>query len=404
MSEQERNVIAPRIAIGLVLVSVFSAIAYFALSAYAPDFDEGSEVEAHALSKSAIGYEGLRVLMEASGIASNVDRGHGDVDGHPSLIVLTPPSESDDLKKLTATDDGTPRLVILPKWIPFADPAGIGRVLKGPVYDKDTVADVAKDLSKNSMIAHQPKPEVPALAADPHWSPVPGPLAKIDTLQTISGKDWLPLLSAPKGGAVLARLNGTAIYVLAEPDLVNTHGLKDLPTAALALQIMRKLRADDGPIIFDVTLNGLGREPSLLRELFAPPFLGATLCAIFTALLIGFHAAVRFGSPPPTAPVYARGKLALVSNAAEMIRLLKREPNMAWRYAQTTRNLVVRALGVRRHLGPQESDAVFKTLEQGSGTSYDRLRAEAGQVHGRVDLVQVARKIYEWRERILHAR
>lgn len=404
MSENQSSVVAPRIAIGLVLVSVFSAIAYFALSAYAPDFRDSSSGDAHALSKSAIGYEGLRVLMEESGIKSSVDRGRGPGGKQPGLIVLTPPEFSDDLKKLTAVDDGISRLVILPKWFTFRDPASFGRVLKGPIYDAGAVQDVAKALSEKSSIARRPKSATPELIADPILAPLPGPLAGIDTLQTISGPDWIPLLSTPKGGAVLARLNGTSIYVLAEPDLMNTHGLSDLPTAALALQIVRRLRGGDAPVSFDVTLNGLGREPSLLREMFAPPFLGATLCAIFAALLIGFHAAVRFGSPPPVAPVYARGKLALVSNAAEMIRLLKREPNMAWRYAQTTRNLLVRALGVRRQLGAQEGDAVFKALERAGGPSYDVLRAEAGQVNGRGDLVTVARRIYEWRERILHAR
>src|SRR6201999_1012780 len=105
---------------------------------------------------------------------------------------------------------------------------------------------------------------------------------------------------------------------------------------------------------------GLGEEPSLLRAMFSPPFLGATLCAILAALLIGFHGAVRFGAPQRAKEAYARGKTALVGNAAELIRMLHREPRMASRYAQTTRNLPVRALGVRRKLEADEAEALFK--------------------------------------------
>ncbi len=57
-------VISSAVAVGLVIVSVLSLIAFFALSAYTPDIRDDSG-EAHALSKSAIGFAGLRVLLNA---------------------------------------------------------------------------------------------------------------------------------------------------------------------------------------------------------------------------------------------------------------------------------------------------------------------------------------------------
>jgi len=50
MSGETAQVMAPRVAIGLVLVSMLSLLAYFALSAYAPDFRNESDGQAHALS------------------------------------------------------------------------------------------------------------------------------------------------------------------------------------------------------------------------------------------------------------------------------------------------------------------------------------------------------------------
>ena len=211
-------------------------------------------------------------------------------------------------------------------------------------------------------------------------------------------------MTTKDGGAVLAKLNNYPIYVLADPDLMNTHGLHDLPTAAFALALIQNLREGNGPVVFDVTLNGLRREPSLLRAIFAPPFLGATLCAILAALLMAFHALVRFGTPPAPPPVYARGKQALAANAADMIRLLHREPHMATRYVLTTRNLVLRAFGLRRQSALEDGDDPFRARENETPLSYGELLDEARRVENRSDLVALARRLSQWREDMLHAR
>lgn len=420
--DKSAPVISTAVAIGLVLVSILSAIAYFALQAYAPDFREGDDAAAHALSKSAIGFAGLRVLLEADGVPNRISRGeeHERWRGR-SLLILTPPGFTDakEIKSHAelpfpppAGQGAAPRplvsstvLIVLPKWFPLADPASYGRVLKGERFPREALEGMLGDLSKTTRIARRPKSASPGLATeDSVLAPLPAPLAAIDSLQTISGPDWEPMIEAGKGEALLARLKGKEIYVLADPDVMNTQGLDDLPTAALALAIVKRLRDDRSPVVFDVTLNGLGREPSLLRAMFSPPFLGATLCAILAALLIGFHGAVRFGAPQRAKEAYARGKAALVSNAAELIRMLHREPRMAARYAQTTRNLTIRALGVRRKLDADEAEALFKALESEGGPAYAALLAEANQVNSRAGLVALARKFYDWRQGMLHAR
>jgi len=395
-------VISPRIAIGLVLVSVFSLIAFFALWAYAPDFQADTDGQAHALSKTAIGYAGLRVLLEESGFTSEVSRNIRE-RGSPSLVVLTPPPMADpkDVLNTALPDENAgPVLIILPKWFVMADPARFGRVVKGGTMGVKIPQGLLQSLSEKSTISLKRGTARPELASTiPSLGPVPSDMAAIDELQTLSGSEWVPMIKSSGGGLVLAKLSGASVYVLADPDLMNTHGLSDLPTAALAISIVRRLRSGNGPIAFDLTLNGMASAPSLLREMFAPPFLGATLCAIFAAMLIGFHAAVRFGTPPVQGPVFARGKGALVSNAADMIRMLHREPNMAARYAQTTRNLAAGALGIRR----QDSES-FKGLERADEPGFDALLVEAQYVNSRGALLTVARKLYEWREGIIHAR
>jgi hypothetical protein len=276
--------------------------------------------------------------------------------------------------------------------------------MKGPAYGHNDVEALLKELDKSTKVGRHWGPFTPRLVATAQaFGPLAADLAKIDSLQTISGNNWIPLVSSADGGAVLAKLEGRPVYVLADPDLMNTHGLSDLPTAALAVSMIKNLRSGNGPVHFDVTLNGLATTPSLLRKVFEPPFLGATLCAILAAMLMAFHAAIRFGTPPAPPPVYARGKAALVGNAADMIRMLHREPRMAVRYAQATRNLVLRALGVRRALDAADSDMLLKNLERGDQLTYSGLLAEAQTVSSRATLVAVARRFYEWRQGMFHA-
>ena len=403
MSGETAQVMSPRVAIGLVLVSMLSLIAYFALSAYAPDFRNESDGEAHALSKSAIGFAGLRVLLDASGISNSVDRGIRPAP-KPGLMILTPQpgSAAKDVADLAFK---SPTLIVLPKWLPFPDPAAPGHVLKASTWGAGSVSKPLTMFSKGTKIDRRPKPTMPVLAAqaDEHIT-VPDGLAPIEDLQTLSGSGWNPVVATKDGRIVVAKLYDADVYVLADPDLMNTHGLHDLPTAAFALALIQNLREGDGPVVFDVTLNGLRREPSLLRAIFAPPFLGATLCAILVAVLIGFHAAVRFGSPPAPEPVYARGKQALAANAADMIRLLHREPHMATRYVLTTRNLVLRAFGLRRQSALEDGDDPFRARESETPHSYSELLDEARRVENRSDLVALARRLSQWREDMLHAR
>ncbi len=409
MSAENRNqIVSPRVAIGLVMVSILSLLAFFVFSAYAPDVRDDDSGDTHALSRSAIGFAGLRILLNADGINNVIDRGPAPRDvAHNSLTIATPTGDTseDELADLVK-QSGDPRqwLIILPKWFPYPDPDVSGHVMKSSMFGHDGIERLLHNLSKTTKIGRRKDMSAPNLIATAGaFGPFPDNLAKTDSLQTISGPDWIPLISDADGGAVLAKLNGYPIYVLADPDLMNTHGLNDLPTAELAISMIGNLRTGSAPVHFDVTLNGLGTAPNLLRQIFAPPFLGATLCAIFAALLMAFHAAVRFGTPPVPPPAFARGKTALVNNAADMIRMLHREPRMAARYAQTTRNLALRALGVRRPLDAGDSEALFKDLERQDQLSYSALMQEAQQVTNRGALVSLARRFYEWRQGMFHA-
>lgn len=397
------QVMAPIVAIALAAVSALSLIAFLALSAYAPDIRSGSDVGAHALSKSAIGFAGLGILLEASNISNSVSHGRMSHD-NSSLTILTPSVEnsSGEISQLALRQES---LIILPKWQPMPDPSAYGQVLNIGVLPRELVEKLLRSFSPTSKIKRQMGQRIGRLFGTPGMFPADHyDISGMDATQTLGGKDWIPLLVDQHGNAVLSTLRSRPVYVLADPDLMNTHGLHDVSTASLALQIIKRLRVSHAPVLFDVTLNGFGQSPSLLRGLFEPPFLGATLCAIFAAVLIGFHATVRFGAPQRAEVDVERGKTALTRNTADLIRMLHREPGMASRYAQVTKRLVLHELGMRRQHDAGNGETLLKVLERDKGTSYSELLAEAEQVKNRAHLVILANSLFQWKERMVHAR
>ncbi|HEX3666966.1 MAG TPA: hypothetical protein VHU23_17220 [Rhizomicrobium sp.] len=400
-SAQSRPLVSLKFIIGVVLIGMLSFFAFLALFAYAPEFRDDNDGGAHALSGSAIGFAGLRVFLYDAGIRTAIDRGTLHKYSVPSLAVLTPGPDTSG-SELYALDHLEPRLVVLPKWVPVGDPLMRGRVMKAGMFGTRDVAKLLNSFSSTSQIRRERGTAAPKLKVARSGSGivVPDKLQPVDSLQTLEGRDWIPIVVSAHGGVVLARLHHSLTYVLADPDFMNTHGLHDLATAGMALAIVRDIRIGHGPIGFDVTLNGFRRMPNLLRDIFAPPFLGATLCAILAALLLAVHAASRFGSPAAPARVFALGKLALVDNTAQLIRMMHREPRMAARYAQAMRNLVVQAVGLRRDA--QDTQRLIWALERDRGATYDELFAAARDVKNNSELMKSAGELFRWRQRMTH--
>jgi len=224
----------------------------------------------------------------------------------------------------------------------------------------------------------------------------PGP---IDSLQTLKAKGWAPVLTDAAGNAVIARAGSTRIYVLADPDLLNTQGLANLDTFGSAAAIVRALRAGDGPVIFDVTLNGYRLERNPLRLMFDPPFLAVTICFAAALALAGLQTAFRFGPVSRAPRAFALGKEALTDNSAQLIRLAGREARMAAPYAALTGVAAARAVGAPRELTGEALTSFLDRMaaQRGLPDSLAALTQEAGRAQNRAGLTALAGRLYRWR-------
>ncbi|MEO8113407.1 MAG: DUF4350 domain-containing protein [Phenylobacterium sp.] len=394
MSRAEPALFSPRVVLAMVLVGVFAFCGFAVLSAYAPDLRGGDDGRGHALSRSAVGYAGAVALLKAAGVPVVVSRAEfgPQAQGGPGLVVLTPEAGVDwkDVKRLSTERTV---LIVLPKWTTTPDPRHKGWTLKtGSNAGQDAALGLLNAFSYKTTLARRAGWSTPRLAgAGAAFAEGANlPLDRIDSFQTLAGEGWEPALVDETGRMVLARAKGREVFVLAEPDLLNTQGLRGLDNARAGLAAIDVLRRYDQGVAFDVTLNGFERGRSLLRLIFQPPLLGATLAALAAALLMGWHAAVRFGPSLRPARAFALGELSLVENAAGLVRMARKEARMAPAYAALMEARVAASAG---------GDRAVAGMARLGGTSDDRqtLVEAAGRVTDRSELLGLARRLHRWR-------
>lgn len=388
---------SPRVVLALVLVGVISFAALAVLSAYAPDLRAESEAGGNALSGSAVGFKGALVMLQARGVPAVVRRTKPSREAAARSLVVLTPSWLDDPKELAAFPPAAATLVILDKWRYDNDPRRKGFVRKiGPEPLVSTADRLLKPFAASSTIATRKGVSKPVLRGTGEvFEPATYlPLAEVDGLQTLSGKGWIPLLVDEQGQAVLVRSRKLAhVYVLADPDLLNTQGLAKLDNARAGMAVIDALRRDGG-VSFDVTLSGYTRARGLWRMMLEPPWLAATLCAVAAALLMGVHALARFGPAQARGRAFALGKRALVDNSAGLIRMAGREHELAPAYAALTRTLIGQAAGGRH---ADDARWLAQLAHRRHAEDPEALEAEAERARSRDDLLAVARKLYRWR-------
>ena len=384
-----------RSVLGLVAVGIVAFAGLAVLSAYAPDLRAGQDGRAHALSRSAIGFAGAPILMKSLGESVVVSRTRPhSLKG--VVVVLTPEGveKAEALRPFVGADQV---LIVLPKWIAGPDPIRQGYVRKLGVmgkseratpllagYSKATAAEVRKGVSRPVLRG----------AGGPFGARTYPPLGPIDRLQTVAGDGWAPALVDETGKTVLAySRKHPNVLLLADPDLLNNQGLANLDTARAGAAVLEALSANgERTILFDVTLNGYERGRGLGRLMLEPPWLAATLIAVAAGVLMGVHALARFGQPRRKGRAFALGARALVDTSADLVRMARREHELAPAYAALTQSLVAKAAG-----GHAEQGWLEHLAQRRGAAAPGELAAEAEAAKGRDGLLAVARKLYVWR-------
>lgn len=388
----------PGVVLALILAGVFALSAIGVLGAYAPELDRGDDGGDHALSRSAIGYAGLVNLLREMDRPVLLSRGRLGAGAAESLVILTPPTgrEEDALDAFLAQPADL--LVVLPKWDAFPDPARPGWIRDLNEMDvRQSLSVLPPDLREGLTLTRRDGAS-PVRLAGAGGRPIAdgGP---VDGLRTLSGAGWAPVVTDGRGQSLVAVHRDTGVYVLSDPDLLNTRGLDDPRKARAALALLDELGSGEAGVVFDLSLHGFTRPRSVLRLMLEPPLLGFTLCLAFAVFLVGWQAMIRFAPHRHAGRAVALGKKALADNTAALVRLARRENRMAAPYARLVRAQAARAVAAPPRLSEEALTALLDRLaaRDGAATPYDALAAQADEARNASDLMAVARALNRWK-------
>ena len=436
--------------LGIILaIGILCFGAFMTLSGFSDDLKNANNGRSHAASKSPNGFAGIVRLLSADGMDVELLRGEPPFWDDESTVVYTLPSPyvSESLGDLKAPGQ---QLFVLPKWRVGQHPRERGKYVRYGEYAAPIIADLlslwddyakvhragASNLDPLLDLIISRKQSQSDLEAGPQpngqsddeidstfgldmtdknkdlngrsviqWDENSLLLDRVERLQTFQSNQFIPIIET-QNGIVLGKLKNKPVYVLADPDLWNNYGVYDYDTAKLSLQIALYLNADYETLYFDLNLHGLGSSQNFLKTMLSPPFLAATLCLLFTGGLIGWSALTQFGGAKPSQRAYALGKTALADNSAELIKVAGREPSLASRYVDLTRNIAARKIGAPRGLSEEQLIETLDRVGKRSGTkdSLSGLTKRADKISQHSSLMALAKAVYKWKQEITNER
>ncbi|MEL6686973.1 MAG: hypothetical protein AAFP97_05060, partial [Pseudomonadota bacterium] len=304
-------------------------------------------------------------------------------------------------------DTAFPTLLILSKWqtAPLQDRQDWVRKAQGPrstfspnLYPANLEA-LTGDISVSQQSHTDPSGAYTVSSAGERWSTASD--VQIESLQSITGDNLVTLYSADTF-PVLVKVKDTSVYILSDPDFLNTMGLSTNIRARLGVDmldaVIEDAEASERVVTFDLSLHGYGGNVNIIKVMTQPPFLAATLCLLAAGGLIAWQAFSRFGKPIASGQFQTQGKLSLVESASDFVGLARREPKMAPDYAKIIRQQVITWLSLQGRR-PQDVDAILQAREEALTPRFRFVELEdrAERVSDLTALMKVSEDLQQWK-------
>ena len=387
----------------LAAVAGVSLAASGLLAVFGDAFDDLPSFGADSYSRSAIGHHafvrllrdlGFPVIASRHRTASKASEGTVLVLAEPQIGALEERAEAVE----EMWDQASRMLVVLPKRFgaPRKDrPRWLGAAELLPVAEAERVLEAL------SVEAEVVRPE--RSVAD--WKGAPAPT--LERPQLLVSEELEPLVSTAEGmlAGELAG-DGWHLVVLADPDVIATHGLGKGANAELAVRLVERLAGEGATILVDETQHGWESSPSLVRELLRWPLVLATLQAALALGLLAWAALVRFGRARRPRPELAPGKGFLVDNTAALLRHgghLAPAVSAYWRAAKEQVASALRAPGERSEAREAWLARVAEARGRGDRLAAleRRVAALAGRPRAHEEAVRIALEVHRFREEMI---
>jgi hypothetical protein len=380
-------------------------------------------------SRSAVGHAAFTELLRRLGFRVVVSRHRTAEKGSGGAVValLEPrvgPEAEASAETFSAIEGASDALlVVLPKRAALPDPLRPRFVASAEVLPLDVPQRILEKLDRGGKVV---RPER-AIAGWRGELPAPS----LDRPQLIRSDRLKPLLACDDG-ILVGEILGDAEFdededgpgpaevgpagegegegapawrtiVVADPDLLATHGLGRGANAAILVRALERLGAGDLPIAVDETLHGFEEQPSLARELVRFPLAPATFSALLVAGLLAWGGFVRFGRPSPPQRALKEGRLALVESTAALLRHGGHASHAAAAYLRAAKERVAHRLRPSGEAGEDPAWLAEAAEARGRGGALRAIEARvqrlaARRVGGEEESVRAAQAIHRWRE------
>ena len=316
------------------------------------------------------------------------------------LAVLSPVTETATVKAAPKTTPGV-----------SSDP-GVGIHVGGTTtttYDKIPYV-VARAANPANVVVHG--------ASGQGLFAAPLNAGRIESLQSITAPNLMPVLLGPNGEVILSRVMVTRgraqtkvpVYLLSDPDLLNNQILAHPQKVTTALSLIDHIvPAQKKPysVVFNLTFNDESFDHDLLHALSRPPYIGIPLSLLVLALGLMWAAFARFGPARevPVEPPLGRGVKILADNAARLMAMTLKEVKLGSAYAQLMRDIVLKNRGFLQVQPNTSPDDLADKIGRSHGTSdnYLDLRDQAARVVTVHQLIDVTLRLHAWKTEIERA-
>lgn len=400
--------------VGSVAVSLVASVL---LMAYGRDLQGGPPPGAHSFSDSALGHRAVVLLLTRLGLGVTSRRSLSSGDAGPGRpLVLAEPNPKgeswrpDQLQALSqeAASRQAPLVVVLPKWRAGAARKDKPRWLSSVrLMPEEDVAKVLEALNEADLQGLIPQRFDGVRRCEARWNRTAVEYRMdVDALQLLPPSPSLRALVSCGSYALVAERKATGsrprIVLVADPDLLNNHGLGRGDNAILIHQLFTQGLGATGAV-FDETIHGFSRDLGLLAEALSFPLVLGVLQALVLLGVVLWAGMGRFGKPLPASLGLAAGKEILIDNTAKMLANSGHAEDSLARYFQQT----VRAVAGHHFLPPDLADKDrIERLQQITAARGGKLRlAELERAVRQIPLgrageepaAKTARRLYDWR-------
>jgi hypothetical protein len=216
-------------------------------------------------------------------------------------------------------------------------------------------------------------------------------------VQLLEADGRLEPLVGGEDGVLLGRMGN--LHVLADPDVLASHGLHRGKNAAFALAWIEFMRPTGATVVVDAASQGRARPPSLVRELTTWPLSLPVATAFLAAIAWAAAGVRRFGAPqPPPSPFRGRAR-PLVEHAAALLAEGGHARRAAVRYVAATRRHVERRLHMPAAAERAAADARLDaaTASRGGTVRVADLERAAAAARSTQDAMDTAARTHAWR-------